>query len=195
MKRVATYPIDQLFLDRWSPRALSGAAIAKEELFALFEAARWAPSSYNNQPWRFVYAMKESSAWQAMFELLVPFNQSWAQHAAALVTIISATHFEKTGKPSRTHSFDTGAAWMNFALQATVQGLIAHAMEGFDYDRAREVLSVPDGYVVEAMVAIGRPGNKADLPPEVQEREQPTDRKPLEQLLFEDRFGNPMRKT
>lgn len=183
--RKSDHTILDLLLDRWSPRAMSGEAILHEELLQIFEAARWAPSSYNNQPWRFVYAHKNSAHWHTLFNLMVPFNQSWAQHAAVLVVIISAHNFSYNNKPSRTHSFDTGAAWQNCALQGFAMGLVVHGMEGFDYERAQQELSIPHDHTIEAMFAIGRPADKRVLPLELQEREVINDRKPIETFIFE----------
>ena len=181
--RQSDYPIEPLILNRWSPRAMSGEAMEDEELFPLFEAARWAPSSYNAQPWRFVYAKRETEAWKALFELLVPFNQTWANDAAVLVLISSHTVFESNGKPSPTHSFDTGAAWENLALEGSARGLVVHGMQGFDYDKAKKVCSMPDDFDVEAMVAIGKPGKVSDLPKETQAKESPSSRKPLNEIV------------
>lgn len=186
-KRTSSYTVAPYIIDRWSPRALSGASISDQELMTLFEAARWAPSSYNNQPWHFIYAKRGTESWQRLFNLMVGFNQSWAQRAAVLIVLISSNTFEN-GKPSRTHSFDSGAAWENLALQAAYMGLIAHGMEGFDYARAKKELSIPDGYTVEAMIAVGKPGEIEDLPKEVQEREKPSDRKPLTASISEGVF-------
>lgn len=186
--RQAGHPIDDLFLRRWSPRALSGEEISETELLSLFEAARWAPSSYNGQPWRFLYARRGTPAWQKFFDLMVEFNQGWAVKAAALVVVVSRETFEHNGKPARTHSFDAGAAWMSLALQATLKGLVAHGMQGFDYDRAKEVLGVPDSYQVEAMVAVGRPGERDDLPEKMRETEQPNSRKSVSEIAFEGGF-------
>jgi nitroreductase len=136
-KRKADHPIDKIFLDRWSPRAMTGEAVSQEDLMTLFEAARWAPSSYNNQPWRILYARRDTQHWPLFFDLLVEFNQSWAKNAGALVLFISRTHFDFNGEPAVTHSFDTGAAWENLALQGWLKGLVVHGMQGFDYDRAR----------------------------------------------------------
>jgi len=149
--RKADYPIESVFLDRWSPRAMSGEPITEEELFTLFEAARWAPSSFNNQPWRILYARRDTPHWPLFFNLLVEFNQSWAKHAAALVIFISKKTFDHNGEPALTHSFDTGAAWENFALQGALKGLVIHGMQGFDYDKARTTLNIPEGFNVEAM--------------------------------------------
>ena len=184
-KRKADYPIDSLFLDRWSPRAMSGEPITDEELFTLFEAARWAPSSYNNQPWRILYAKRETAHWPRFLELLVEFNQTWAKNAAALVVFISKTTFDHNGEPAATHSFDTGAAWENFALQGALKGFVVHGMQGFDYDKARTALNIPDGFQVEAMAVIGRPGRAEDLPAKLREREIPNDRRKLTETVFE----------
>ena len=183
--RKACYPIDSLFLDRWSPRAMSGEEIAEEELLTLFEAARWAPSSYNNQPWQILYARRDTTHWPLFFDLLVDFNKTWVKEAAALVVFISKMTFDHNGEPSVTHSFDTGAAWQNFALQATLKNLVVHGMEGFDYDRARTVLKISRDFQVEAMAAIGKPGKKEDLPVGLQERETPNDRRKLAETISE----------
>lgn len=175
-------------VERWSPRAMSGEPITDEELNRLFEAARWAPSSYNGQPWRFLYARRGGDHWERFFGLLGDFNQSWCDRAAVLVVVVSRDTFEWNGKPARTHSFDTGAAWQNLALQGTAIGLVVHGMQGFDYDRAREELGVPDDHTVEAMIAVGRPGELDDLDPDLREKEQPSQRKPIEEIAFEGRF-------
>jgi nitroreductase len=187
-KRNADHPIDDIFLNRWSPRAMTGEAISTEDLLTLFEAARWAPSSYNNQPWRFLYARRDSPHWQTFFDLLVEFNQSWVGKASALVLLISATHFEFNGKPAVTHSFDTGAAWENLALQGSLKGFVVHGMQGFDYERARTALNIPEGFQVEAMAAIGRPADPETLPKELREKEMPSDRRKLEQTICEGPF-------
>lgn len=188
MDRKSQYSINPLILERWSPRAMSGETIDDAELMALFEAARWAPSSYNNQPWRFIYAKRNTEHWDCLFSLMVEFNQSWTKNAATLVVIISKKTFDHNGQPSRTHHFDAGAAWENLALEAETRGLVTHGMEGFDYDKARQVLEIPDDFDVEAIVAIGKKGKKEDLPPALQEREAPSDRKPLESLIMEGKF-------
>src|SRR6266496_1112403 len=115
--RRANFPIEQLLLDRWSPRAMSGEEIGEEELMRLFEAARWAPSSFNAQQWRALYARRETEHWPLFFGLLVEANKVWARNAAVLVLFISRKTFDYNDEPSITHSYDTGAAWENFALQ------------------------------------------------------------------------------
>ncbi len=182
------HPILPLILNRWSPRAMSGESITDAELMSLFEAARWAPSSRNNQPWRFIYARRGTPEWEKFFALLIEFNQSWAKNASVLIVIISQKTFEHNNQPSITHNFDAGAAWENLALEASHRGLVAHGMEGFDYDQAKKVLGIPDDYDVLAMVAIGKPGKKEDLPPALQEREIPSQRKPLKEMVFEGEF-------
>lgn len=189
--RQPEYPVEILFPERWSPRAMNGAHVDKAALLTLFEAARWAPSSFNNQPWRFVYALRATPAWPRFLALLTAKNKSWCGNAGALVIIASKTTFDKTGKPSKTHSFDTGAAWMSLALQAHMQGLIAHGMEGFDYGAAGELVGLPDGYVVEAMCAIGHPAAPETLPEELRDQEKPKGRNPVGSFAFEARFTPP----
>jgi nitroreductase len=190
--RTADHPIDPLFLERWSPRAFSNEPISEAELLTLFEAARWAPSSYNAQPWRFIYARRDTEHWPRFLGLLVEYNQSWARNAAALVILVSKTTMLPRGAdkevPSPTHSLDAGAAWENLALQATRSGWAAHGMAGFDMPRAAVELGVPPDYRVEAAIAIGRRGDKSVLPEALQAREQPSDRLPLAQIVSEGRF-------
>lgn len=187
-KRKADYPIDKIFLDRWSPRAMTGESIPQHELMALFEAARWAPSSYNNQPWRILYARRDSEHWPLFFDLMVEFNQGWAKNAAALVVFISKANFDFNGEASVTHSFDTGAAWENLALQGWLKGLVVHGMQGFDYERASTALNIPEGFQVEAMAAVGRPADPQTLPADLREKEAPSDRRKLEQTICEGPF-------
>jgi nitroreductase len=186
--RNVEYNINPLFVNRWSPRAMSGEEISYEDLMGLFEAARWAPSSYNNQPWRFIYAMRNTDNWQRLFSLLVDGNKIWAQNAAVIVAVISRKNFEFNEKPAITHQFDAGAAWENLALEATIRGLVTHGMQGFDYNAAREVLEVPDSFDVMAMIAIGKLGQKENLPNDLQGREYPSDRKPLKEIVMEGKF-------
>ena len=188
IKRNPQYKINKIFSKRWSPRAMSGEEITNEELMSLFEAAKWAPSSYNNQSWRFLYAKKNTRYWNIFFNLMGDFNQSWASNAAALVLIISKKTFDFNGEPSRTHSFDTGAAWQNLALQGSLMNLVVHGMEGFDYEKARRESNIPDDYNIEAMAAIGQPGNIENLPKEIQEREVPSGRKKVSEISFEGKF-------
>ncbi|MEI8300313.1 MAG: nitroreductase family protein [Chlamydiota bacterium] len=182
-------PIQKLIKDRWSPRAMSSEPLSKEELMPLFEAARWAPSSYNAQPWRFIYAHRGSKHWDLLFDLLVPFNQSWAKNAAALVLILSRTTFSHNNKPSPTHSFDTGAAWENLALEGHARGLVVHGMQGFDYQKAIETFQIPTHYQVEAMVAIGKQGPLTSLDDSIRKDEHPKERLSLDDLISEGIFN------
>lgn len=186
--RKPDYPIHPLILNRWSPRAMTGEELKDEELLPLFEAARWAPSSYNNQPWRFLYAKRNTPHWGKFFDLLVDFNKQWCARAAVLGAILSHTTFEKTGKPSLTHVLDTGAAWENICLEGTSRGLVVHGMEGFDYKKAKSALSIPDGYEIHAMFAIGKRAPKETLPSDLQQRELPSQRKKIETFAFEGKF-------
>jgi nitroreductase len=186
--RIVEYNINPLFVNRWSPRAMSGEEISYDDLMGLFEAARWAPSSYNNQPWRFIYAMRNTDHWQRLFSLLVDGNKIWAQNAAVIIAVISRKNFEFNEKPAITYQFDAGAAWENLALEATTKGLVTHGMQGFDYNAARKVLAVPDSFDIMAMVAIGKLGQKENLPNDLQEREYPSDRKPLKEIVMEGKF-------
>ena len=188
-KRKADYPIQSFILDRWSPRAMTGESISSDELMRLFEAARWAPSSFNAQQWRALYARRETEHWSTFLGLVVEGNKAWAQNAAALVVFISGKDFEHNGEPSITHSYDCGAAWENFALQGFSQGLVVHGMQGFDYERARSELKIPDEFEVEAMAAVGKPGDPSVLPEKLRAKESPNDRRKLSESICEGAFS------
>jgi nitroreductase len=183
--RKADHPIDPLFIDRWSPRAMSGEPISQDELLRLFEAARWAPSSGNSQPWRMLYAHRDSEHWPRFYGLLNAKNQEWCVNAAVLVVFVSQRLRAGTEHPLPTHSYDTGSAWMTIAYQGWINGLVVHGMAGFDYDRARTELGVPDAFQVNAMCAIGRPGPIEMLPEAQRAREAPSQRKKVEEWAFE----------
>lgn len=186
------HAIEPLFLERWSPRAFDGAAVGEPALASILEAARWAPSAANAQPWRFVYALRGEAEWERFVGLLKPNNAAWARNAGALVFICSDSVKDARGEappqPSRTHSFDAGAAWALMALQATALGFHAHAIAGFDQDRARTELQVPERFRLEAAVAIGRAGDKTLLPDALQARETPSSRRPLAETVYRGRF-------
>ena len=189
--RRADHPIDPLFLERWSPRAFDASPMPHEDLLAMFEAARWAPSAFNSQPWRILYAHRGDANWARFLDLLIPWNQSWAHSASVLLFFLSDSLMEmKPGKesPSHTHSYDTGAAWACLALQATRMGYRAHGMSGVDFDRVRTELNVPDRFRVEAAAAIGRLGDPATLPEKLQAREFPSGRKPVADFAFSGDF-------
>ncbi|WP_089789083.1 nitroreductase family protein [Natronobacterium haloterrestre] len=183
------HDVDPLFVNRWSPRAMSGEPLPEDEYMPLFEAARWAPSAFNNQHWRFLVADREDEEWETFVGLLNEMNEAWASDAAALAVIASKTTFDHNDDPAPTHAFDTGAAWQNLALEGARRGLAVHAMAGFDYERAADELNVPEEFEVQAMVAIGERAPPETLPDDLQEREQPSDRKPLEDLVHRGGFA------
>jgi nitroreductase len=187
--RRADYPIEALFLRRWSPRAMSGEPISEKEILTLFEAARWAPSTYNEQEWRFLYARRDMPQWPTFFGLLAEGNQAWCGRAALLGLVLAHKVFQRNGKANPVHVFDSGLAYENLALQGTAMGLVIHGMQGFDYDKARTSLSVPDDYAVCAMFAVGRPGDPDQLAPEMRELEKPSPRKPVREIICEGKFG------
>ena len=190
--RTPEHAIDPQFHSRWSPRAFTGEEIPVETLLGLFEAARWAPSALNAQPWRFVFARRGTMAFERFVATLAPPNQQWATKAAALVAIVSHELITLPGQdrpvPSASHSFDAGAAWAQLALQAHLWGWATHAMGGFDRDQAREVLHLPPDHRVEVFAAIGRQGDPATLPEWARLREKPNGRKPLAELVREGAF-------
>jgi nitroreductase len=183
--RKPAYPINPLILNRWSPRSMTGEELGDDDIMSLFEAARWAPSSYNNQLWRFIYARRDTKHWDRLFNLLAEANKIWTKSAALLAVVISRKNFEYNEKPARTHQFDAGSAWENLALEASSRGIVAHGMQGFDYEKARVELGIPIDFEVMAMIAIGKRGPKENLPPELQDKEKPTDRKPLKDIIME----------
>jgi nitroreductase len=187
--RKPDHPIERLFLLRWSPRAMSGAPLAEAQLLSLLEAARWAPSTYNEQEWRYLYARRDTAGWALFLDLLLPANQAWCRNAAVLLVVLSKKTFTRNGKPNPVHTFDAGASFENLALQGAALGLVVHGMAGFDRARARRELEVPDDFEVEAMIAVGHPGDPDDLPPELREREQPSGRKPIAELAREGKFS------
>lgn len=178
MSRSADHPIAPFLLARHSRVALSGAPLDPAVLMQLFEAARWAPSASNSQPWRFLYALAGTAEFAAYFDLLVPFNQAWARPAGALILALAQSTSD-AGKPQPWHAFDTGAAWMALALQAAELGLVCHAMGGFDQARARAALGIPDGYAPQVMIAVGHPGRAEDLPEDHRGRDRPNQRGPI----------------
>ncbi|MFT8737047.1 MAG: nitroreductase family protein [Zymomonas mobilis] len=167
LSRISDYPIDPVFLKRWSPLSFSSEKITEDTLYSLLEAARWTPSAYNSQPWRFVYAMRDTALWPEFIELLVEGNRSWAKQAAAIIFIISKTTLTSPisgiEQDAPSHSFDAGAAWMAMALQATQMGLATRPMTGVYFDKAREILKVPESYHIDAAIAVGHPNTTIPL--------------------------------
>lgn len=191
--REPAHAIDPLFIERWSPRAFTDATLDDATLLGFFEAARWAPSSFNAQPWRFLYGKRGSAAWQPIADALLPFNRAWAERAAVLVAVVSRTRWVPPGKTESqaigSHAFDAGAAWAQLALQVTRAGWHAHAMGGFDPAKLREGLGVPEDHALHAVVAIGQRGEASLLPEALQARELPSQRLPLASLVAEGRFA------
>lgn len=192
-KRTPEHPIASIFLDRWSPRAFSPVPMAQADLLSVLEAARWAPSAYNHQPWRFVYALRDDAHWQGFLDLLVPFNEGWAKHASALIFVLSDTLMESAANqepsPSRSHSFDTGAAWAQLALQATQLGYQARGMAGVDFEKAQLHLNVPGRYRIEMAVALGKSSDPAILPDEFQKGAEENLRRPVHEIAHAGTFA------
>ncbi len=193
--RIAEHPVDPQFTERWSPRSYTGEALPREQLMSLLEAARWAPSASNQQPWRFVWALAGTPAFDAIHAGLMAGNQGWAAQASALVVVLSVRSQVPAGqtepKANPWASFDAGAAWMSLALQARALGWDTHAMGGFERSVLDAALQVPASMAIEAVVAIGRRGDPAALPEALRAREQPNARLPLAALAAEGRcdFG------
>jgi nitroreductase len=188
MARTPSHPVDPLFPRRWSPRAMAGTPVPREAVLTLLEAARWAPSGGNGQPWRFVWALRDTPAFAALLDALVPGNQAWAHRAGALV-LLAAKVMRDDGKPAASARFDAGAAWGSLALQGTLSGLAVHAMGGFDHEKARAAAGLPEGVEPQVVIAIGHPGAPDLLAEKDRAREQPNDRLPLEAFAFEGRWG------
>lgn len=188
--RSADHLIDAQFTSRFSPRGFTAKTLTEAELLPLFEAARWAPSASNNQPWRFAYGLRGDAAFAKIAEALVPFNRSWAEKASALVVVASRTTVAKDGAevPNGTHAFDTGTAWGYLAWQASHAGLVAHAMAGFEAEILAKNLNLPEGYVLHAVVAVGEHGDIEKLPEVLQAREVPNGRLPLAQIVAHGGF-------
>lgn len=191
-KAETSAPIHDVVSTRWSPRAFDSRPVEPEKLQSLFEAARWAASSYNAQPWFFIVAAKDDPAnFQKVLDSLVEFNQSWAKNAPVLAVSVAALKFEN-GQPNRHAFHDVGQAAANLALQANAVGLQIHQMAGILPDKARELFSIPDGYEAVAGIALGYQGDAAALPDHLRERENaPRARKPLKSFVFEGKWGEP----
>ncbi|RYG66610.1 nitroreductase family protein [bacterium] len=185
--RVPEHAIDNQFLNRWSPRAFSSQSVPEDVLNRVFESARWAASSYNEQPWRFLVA-KTPADLEKFQAFMVPGNQAWANEAPVLVLTLGKKTFTHNGKDNRTFAHDVGAASAYMALAATQNGLHAHGMAGFDADLARATLSIPTDYEPIAMWAIGYRGETSQLPENYQAMEVPSSRRPLSEIVLEGGF-------
>ncbi|WP_198663178.1 MULTISPECIES: nitroreductase family protein [Paraliobacillus] len=178
--RKADYPIHPQFVNRWSPRSFLDKEVPEELLYSTLEAARWAPSSGNSQPWRFIIARNDAD--RAKFHrFIMDGNRTWCEQAPVLILLLS----DQTGGA---HTFDAGTAWGYLALQAAENGLSTHAMGGFDKEKAREVLGIPATYDLHAVIALGYQGEKEALSAVLQERETPSPRRPLSETVYEGTF-------
>ena len=184
-------PLLPAIAERWSPRAFAATPVADEDLTALLEAARWAPSCFGAEPWRFVVGVAgRGEGHAAIAASLMEGNRVWAAQAPVLMITLAREAFEHNDKPNAWAAHDVGLAMGQLSVEATARGLVLHQMGGFDAEQAKELLGVPDGYRPIAAVALGHPGDAADLPDELAERERaPRGRKPLESIAFEGRFG------
>jgi nitroreductase len=182
-----------LIQHRWSPRAFSQQPVEPDVLRSLFEAARWAPSSNNEQPWAFLVAPKEDKEnFEKMLSVLVEFNAGWAKHAPVLTLVVAKLSFAKNNTPNRNAQYDTGSATAWLSVEATARGLFVHQMAGFDPEKARHAFGIPVGWEAIAALAIGYPGDPGSLPDRLKERElAPRTRKPLSEFVMAGHWGQP----
>lgn len=187
------HPVHALVANRWSPYAWAEVEVGDEDLAALFEAARWAPSSYNEQPWRWIVARRgDEAAFAMLLSTLVEGNQEWARHASVLAVGLAALRFDRNGKPNKAAHHDLGGAAAHLTFEATARGLSVHQMIGIEPERVRELYAVPEGVEPLTALAIGVAGEAAALPDKLRERETgPRTRKPLSELVFAGRYGRP----
>lgn len=186
------YPIHDLLRHRWSPRAFDERPVEREKLCSLCEAARWAPSSSNEQPWRLLVATKEALVeYDRLLACLLEGNRKWAYRAPVLILSIARLNWEEAARPNRHASHDVGLATQNLLLQATSLGLVAHPMAGFDIEKARAACQIPEGYEPMVLIAVGYPGDSALLSEHVRAREaQPRVRKPLTEWVYSATWGH-----
>ncbi len=195
---ISSIPLQETIANRWSGRAYDAAKkVSQEQIIALLEAARWAPSCYGDQPWRLMVWDKHQNeqAWQQAFECLVLGNQAWVKDAPVLMLSCANTVFGHNNQPNRWAQYDTGAAAENLCLQATDLGLMAHQMGGFNADKAREEFAIPSQYTPMAMVSIGYPADIATVTGEALTREMTErKRKALGELFFAGAWGKPIQE-
>lgn len=191
---ITQQPVHEVIANRWSGRAYdANKPVTKDQVISLLEAARWAPSCFGDEPWRYVVSNKGDNlqSWQAAFECLVPGNQGWAVNAPVLLLICADTVFRHNEKPNKWAAYDTGAATENLCLQATALGLMAHQMGGFDADKARQTFKVPERYQILAIVTVGYQAEPETFSDEVKERElAERKRQPLGELFFDGVWDN-----
>ena len=189
--RNAAYPVNECFINRWSPRAFDGSAMPPADLNILFEALRWAPSSNNLQPWHILFAHRGTAPFETFLSAIAERNQRWAKNASVLIYLLSNRMQPAAEKPvpSKAHAFDAGAGWAHLALQASMMGYATHAIGGFDEAAARAALKVPEDYHINVAIAVGRQTSKSILPEDLQARELPSSRKPIEEFTREGIFS------
>jgi len=189
----ADYPIQELLARRWSPYAFQDRPVPENDLRSLFEAARWAASSFNEQPWTYIVATKEDpEQFQQVLSCLVEFNQAWAKAAPVLALGIASLTSARSGQVNRAAVHDLGLAAGNLLVEATARGLVVHQMLGIFPDKARQVFDIPEGFEAWTAIAIGYRGDPASLPDALREREcRPRQRKPLSQFVFSGKWGSP----
>jgi nitroreductase len=185
------FPVHDLIRDRWSPRAFAKKLVEPSVLASLFEAARWAPSSNNEQPWAYLVATKEEKEnFAKTLSVLVEFNAGWAKEAPVLMITVSRLNFQN-GTPNRNAFYDTGAATALLSVEATARGLAVHQMAGFDPAKAKQVFDIPEDWEPIAAIAIGYPGDPNSLPQKLHDREiAPRTRKPLSEFVMSGRWGH-----
>jgi len=191
-KRAPTdFPVHDFIAERWSPRAFSDKLVAPDVLASLFEAARWAPSSSNEQPWAYIVATKDDAEnFAKLVSVLVPGNATWAQHAPVLALAVAQLSFAKSGTPNRNALYDVGAASAWLTVEATSRGIFVHQMAGFDHAKARDVFGIPAGWEPIAAIAIGYPGDPESLPQLLRDREAaPRTRKPISAFVMSGNWG------
>jgi nitroreductase len=186
------FPVHELIRERWSPRAFADKPVPQNILSSIFEAARWAPSSNNEQPWAYLVAAKDDKAgFEKMLSVLVEFNVNWAKGAPVLAIAVAELAFAKNNAPNRNAQYDTGAASAMLSVEATSQGLAVHQMAGFDQEKARLVFGIPTGWEAIAALAIGYPGDPASLPQPLKDREMaPRTRKPIAEFVMAGHWGH-----
>jgi nitroreductase len=186
-------PVHGLIAHRWSGRAYDAARpVARPVIQALLEAARWAPSCYGDEPWRFIVCDRHThpAAWQKAYDCLAEGNQIWAKDAPVLMLVLADSVFRHNSQPNRWAPYDTGAAAMSLSLEAVNHGLMVHPMGGFDPDRVKREFQVPDTFVPMAALSVGYAAAWATLPPDILAREQaPRSRRPLAENFFENTWG------
>ena len=192
-ERSPGHPVDPIFINRWSARSFTGETMPEEDLLTMFEAARWAHSSANRQPWRFSYALRGEPDFEQYVQFLDDGNQQWAHKAAAVVIVVSAKFTTPADgsapRPIGTHSLDTGCALQSFTLQAAMMGYIAHPMAGIERERIVAGLGIDqERYKIEAGIAIGRLADRQLLPEKYREREKKSGRRPLAETAFKGMF-------